>query len=216
MFTSAIRSPGGIRAMAQNSWLVVAIAAAAVFFAGCSTGQVSATGGAPGGGRGEKKGGAGDVPVTVAMVTQKTVPVEIQVIGNVEAYSTISVKAQVGGELTKVYFHEGDFVKKGDPLFTIDPRPYEASLNQAVATVAKDEATLGQARANLARDEANLRYQQAQAARYAELFKGGIISKDQSEQLSSTADATAQAVAADKAAIESAQAQLVAAKAAVD
>src|SRR5581483_10729010 len=156
------------------------------------------------------------VPVTVAMVTQKNVPVEVQVIGNVEAYSTISVKAQVGGELTNVYFHEGDFVKKDAPLFTIDPRPFQAALNQALATVAKDEAALGQARANLARDSANLRYQQSQANRYAELFKGGIISKDQSEQLRSTADATTQGVAADQAAIESAQAELVAAKAAVE
>src|SRR5579872_1914334 len=216
MFTRAVRSPGGFRAMVQNSWLLIAVGVAAAFCTGCSTGQVSATGGGPGGGRGGKKGGAGDVPVTVAMVTQKTVPVEIQVIGNVEAYSTISVKAQVGGELTNVYFHEGDFVKKGDPLFTIDPRPFEASLNQSVATVAKDEAALGQARANLARDSANLRYQQSQASRYAELFKGGIISKDQTEQLNATADATSQAVAADKAAIESAQAELQGARAAVE
>src|SRR5262249_49723067 len=73
-----------------------------------------------------------------------------------------------------------------------------------------------QARANVARDSANLRYQQSQANRYEELFKGGIISKDQSEQLNATADATSQAVAADKAAIDSAQAELQAAKAAVD
>jgi len=188
-----------------------------MFVAGCSTGQVSATGGAPGGGRGGRGGrGGGDVPVTVAMVTQKNVPVEVQVIGNVEAYSTISVKAQVGGELTNVYFHEGDFVKKGDLLFTIDPRPFQATLNQAIATVAKDEAALGQARANLAKDSANLRYQQSQASRYSELFKGGIISKDQTEQLNATADATTQGVAADKAAIDSAQAELESAKASVD
>ncbi len=201
----------------QNSWLFLGLGAILVFAAGCSTSPVSATGGGPGGGRGGRGGrGGGDVPVTVAMVTQKNVPVEVQVIGNVEAYSTISVKAQVGGELTNVYFHEGDFVKKGDLLFTIDPRPFQATLNQAIATVAKDEAVLGQARANLARDSANLRYQQSQANRYSELLKGGIISKDQSEQLNATADATTQAVAADKAAIESAQAELDAAKAAVD
>src|SRR5579884_3690200 len=206
MFTRAVRSPGGFRAILQNSSLLVGVAIAASLFAGCSSTPVSATGGGPGGGRGGKKGfGGGDVPVTVAVALQKNVPVEIQVIGNVEAYSTISVKAQVGGELTNVYFHEGDFVKKGDLLFTIDPRPFQATLNQAIATVAKDEAVLGQARANLARDSANLRYQQSQANRYSELLKGGIIAKDQSEQLNATADATTQAVAADKAAIESAQ-----------
>lgn len=200
---------------ATQSFLLIALAIPLAFAAGCSTGQVSATGG-PGGGRGGKKGGGGDVPVTVAVALQKNVPVEVQVIGNVEAYSTISVKAEVGGQLTNVYFHEGDFVKKNDPLFTIDPRPFDAALNQAVATVAKDEAAVGQARANLAKDEANLRYQKSQADRYAQLYKNGIISKDQTEQLNATADATTQAVAADKAAIESAQAELAAAKAAVD
>ena len=196
----------------------MALAAFLVLLAGCSSNGVSAGSPTPGGGgKGGKKGfGGGDVPVTVAMVSQKDVPVEVNVIGNVEAYSTISVKAQVGGELTNVYFREGDFVKKGDLLFTIDQRPYEAALNQAVANTARDQAALSQAQAQLARDSANLRYQQNQANRYQELFKGGIISKDQSEQLSATADATTQAVAADKAAIESAQAQLVAGKAAVD
>ena len=214
MSTSAVRSPGGFRGIAQNLWITISLAGLLGVLIGCTSGQVSATG--PGGGRGGKKGGGGDVPVTVATATERTVPVEIQVIGNVEAYSTISVKAQVGGELTNVYFHEGDYVKKSDALFTIDPRPFQASLNQALATVAKDEASLGQARANLARDSANLRYQESQATRYQELFKGGIISKDQSEQLTATADATTQAVAADKAAIESAQAELAASKAAVD
>lgn len=218
MFTRAVRSPGGFRAILQNSLLLAGVVIAASLFAGCSSTPVSATGGGPGGGgRGGKKGfGGGDVPVTVAVALQKNVPVEIQVIGNVEAYSTISVKAQVGGELTNVYFHEGDFVKKGAPLFTIDPRPFQASLNQALATVARDEAALGQAKANLQKDSANLRYQESQANRYAELFKGGIISKDQSEQLQATADATTQAVNADKAAIQSAEAEVQAARAAVE
>jgi len=203
--------------MQQHSWLFAGVGLAALLLAGCSSTQVSATGGGPGGGRGGKKGfGGGDVPVTVAVAQQRNVPVEVQVIGNVEAYSTISVKAQVGGELTNVYFHEGDFVKKNAPLFTIDPRPFQASLNQALATVAKDEAALGQSKANLERDSANLRYQESQANRYAELFKGGIISKDQSEQLRATADASTEAVAADKAAIESAAAEVQAAKAAVE
>src|SRR5215470_10219218 len=89
---------------------------------------------------GGKKGGGGDVPVSVAKVTRRNVPVEIQVIGNVEAYSTIAVKAQVGGILTKVDFKEGDYVKSGALLFTIDPRPLKAQLDQRVATLAKDQA----------------------------------------------------------------------------
>jgi len=157
--------------------------------------------------------GGGDVPVTVATAVQKNVPVEVQVIGNVEAYSTISVKAQVTGQLEKAYFHEGDFVKKGDPLFSIDQRPLEAALNQAKANLARDEAALGQARANLARDEANARYAKAQADRYQQLFEQKIISRDQAEQLRATADAQAQAVAADRATIESAQANIGASRA---
>ena len=198
-------------------FICLSLAAFLMFLSGCSSSNVAAGSPGGGGGKGGKKGGGGgDVPVTIAKVAQKNVPVETQVIGNVEAYSTISVKAQVGGELTNVYFNEGDFVKKGELLFTIDERPFQASLNQALATVAKDEATLGQAKANLARDNANLRYQQSQAERFNQLFKGGIISKDQSEQLTATADATSQGVAADKAAIESAQAELESAKAAVE
>jgi len=191
-----------------------------LFLYGCSNGGAS-TSGAPGGGgpggRGGRKGmGAGDVPVTVAVASQKDVPVEIQVIGNVEAYSTISVKAQVGGQLTNVSFREGDYVKTGDLLFTIDQRPLEAALNLAIANLAKDEAALGQAQANLARDTAQNKYTEANATRYAELFQSGVVSKDQSEQLRASADASGQALAADKAAIASAQAAIGASKAAVD
>jgi multidrug efflux system membrane fusion protein len=160
--------------------------------------------------------GGGDVPVTVATASQKDVPVEIQVIGNVEAYSTITVKAQVGGQLTKVSFNEGDYVKKGELLFSSDRRPLEAALNQAIANAARDEAALGQAQANLAKDNAQSKYAEAQANRYAELFKGGVISKDQSEQLRANADAAAQAVVADNAAIESAKANIGASKATID
>jgi|SRR5579871_910751 len=217
MYTISVPVLGRTQFLPLSSFVLLLLSSLFLFLAGCSSNGVSASGpGGGGGGKGGKKGGGGDVPVTVATVTQKTVPVEINVIGNVEAYSTISVKAQVGGELTNVYFNEGDFVKKGDLLFTIDPRPFQATLDSAIATVAKDEAVLGQQKANLARDRANLRYQQATASRYAELFKGGIISKDQTEQLTATADATTQAVAADEAAIQSATADLAAARATVD
>ena len=160
--------------------------------------------------------GGGDVPVMVAVAAQKNVPVEIQVIGNVEAYSTISVKAQVTGELTNVYFHEGDYVKKNDLLFRIDPRPLQAALNQAKANLAKDEASLGQAEANLARDAAQARYAESQANRYQQLFEQKIISRDQAEQLRATADAAVQAVAADRATIESQKATIGASRAAVE
>lgn len=162
-----------------------------------------------------KKGGEG-VPVTVAKVALRDVPVEVQVIGNVEAYSVVSVKAQVGGELTKVHIHEGDYVKKGDRLFSIDPRSYEAQLHQVEATLAHSVAQLSQAQANLARDQAAAKYALAQADRYANLQKEGVVSTDQTEQLRSSADAQAQAVTADVAAIESAKADIAAGKATVE
>jgi multidrug efflux system membrane fusion protein len=150
------------------------------------------------------------------MVSQRDVPINVDVIGNVEAYSTITVKAQVGGELTKVSFHEGDSVKKGDLLFTIDARPFEAQLAQAQANLARDTAALSQAQANLARDNANEKYAQDQAKRYSGLFEQGVVSREQTDQMRSSADALSQTVLADKAAIESARAQIVASKAAVD
>src|SRR5215475_316208 len=133
--------------------------ALAIILSGCS-GSTSAKSDSPGGGGkgGGRRGMGGDVPVTVATAKERDVPVEIQVIGNVEAYSTITVKAQVGGQLTDVFFHEGDFVKKGEKLFTIDKRPLEAAYNQALANTARDQASLGQAQANLARDEAQSKY----------------------------------------------------------
>ncbi len=208
----------GHRKTFQPLWVLGLTSILALGLCGCSgSGATAAKTDAPGGGGGTGKGGGrgrgGDVPVTVANASNRDVPVEVQVIGNVEAYSTITVKAQVGGQLTAVYFKEGDFVKKGEKLFDIDPRPLEASYNQAVANIARDQASLLQAEANKARDEANAKYQDAQAKRYAELFQAGVISKDQAEQLRASADASAQAVQADVAAIASAQAAIGASKA---
>ncbi len=97
------------------------------------------------------------VPVTAGTVVQKTVPVQIRAVGNVEAYSTVSVKSQIGGVLTHVHFREGQDVNKGALLFTIDPRPYEAALKQAEANLTKDIAQLENAR--------------EEVRRYAELVK---------------------------------------------
>ena len=162
-----------------------------------------------------KKGG-GDVPVTVITVSTRDVPVELQVIGNVEAYSAIALKAQVSGEITHAYFNEGDYVRKGERLFTIDPRAMQAQLQQAQATLLRDQANLAQAQANLARDQAQNKYSRDQATRYADLQKEGIVSKDQTEQLRSAADASGQALTADQAAIDSAKAEIAAQKATVE
>jgi len=197
------------RKMCLKLWVMGLTTALALTLCGCG-GTGAAKSDAPGGGgKGGGRGGrGGDVPVTVAKASSRDVPVEVQVIGNVEAYSTITVKAQVGGQLLQVYFKEGDFVKKGEKLFEIDQRPLEAAYNQAVANISRDKAVLSQAQANKARDEANARYLEAQAKRYAELFQSGVISRDQSEQLRAQSDAAAQAVNADEAAISSATAAM--------
>ncbi|MFA4909531.1 MAG: efflux RND transporter periplasmic adaptor subunit [Desulfobacteria bacterium] len=134
------------------------------------------------------------VPVASGTVSQKTVPVHIRAIGNVEAYSTVSVKSQIGGELIRVHFKEGQDVQKGDTLFTIDPRPYEAALKQAEANLAKDIAQLENARQNV--------------RRYAELVKKGYVAQEQYDQINTSAAALEATVNADKAVAENAHLQL--------
>ena len=173
----------------------------------------SGTSAAPARGRGAE-GGA--VPVVVAQASQRDVPVDIDGIGNVEAYSTISVRAQITGQLEQVHFHEGDFVRKGDLLFTLDERPFQAQVAQADANLKRDQALLAQSEAQLTRDASNAEYLQLTAERNAQLNERGIISKDMADQSRSQADAIAATVKADKAAVESARAQVVAQQAAVE
>src|ERR1019366_1418453 len=110
----------GHRKTLQPLWILGLTSVLALALSGCSNGGATAAkSDAPGGGgsgRGGGRRGGGDVPVTVAKASLRDVPVEIQVIGNVEAYSTITVKALVGGQLTNVHFKEGDFVKKAEKL----------------------------------------------------------------------------------------------------
>ncbi|MBZ5552823.1 MAG: efflux RND transporter periplasmic adaptor subunit [Acidobacteriia bacterium] len=134
------------------------------------------------------------VPVTVAAVVQKTIPVEIRAIGTGESFSTVAVKAMVNGEMTRVNFVEGQDVKKGDLLFAIDSRSYTAALNQAEA--------------NLARDQAQVKYTSDQAQRYANLYQQGIVPKQLADQYQSTYDTLEEAIRADKAAVENAKVQL--------
>jgi multidrug efflux system membrane fusion protein len=131
------------------------------------------------------------VPVMVATVVQKTVPVEVRAIGNVEAYATVNVKSLVEGQLQRVNFTEGQFLKKDELLFKVDSRPFEATLQQVEG--------------NLARDMALARNAQAQAERYTKLFEAGIVSKDQFDQFRTNADSYEAAVRADRAAVEKAK-----------
>ena len=203
--------------MSKRAFILVSglVLLASITGVGCS-GSAAGTGGGGGGRGGRGRGDGGAVPVVTAKVTERDVPVDLAAIGNVEAYTTISVRSQVTGQLQEVSFHEGDFVKKGQQLFIIDRRPFEAALQQAEANLVRDKALLSQAEAQLARDGANAEYSQLSAERQANLQKNGIVSKDVLEQARSQAEAQAAAVNADRAAVESAKAQLVAQQAAVD
>src|SRR5262249_53129441 len=102
-------------------------------------------------GRGANGGGAAPVPVAIAKVEQKSMPLDISVIGTAEAYSNVAVHAQVTGQLTSVGFKEGDDVQQGQVLFTLDRRPLEGALAQAEAQLARDTAQANQAKSTAAR-----------------------------------------------------------------
>jgi multidrug efflux system membrane fusion protein len=141
-----------------------------------------------------KKPASASIPVTVETAVQKTVPVQLHAIGNVQAYSTVTVKSKVGGELVRVHFTEGRDVKKGDLLFTIDPRPHEAALKQAEA--------------NLQRDLAKAKSASEDALRYESLIQRQVVSPQQYEKVRADADALQATVLADRAAVENAKIQL--------
>ena len=130
----------------------------------------------------------------VGTVKIKAMPVDVIAVGHVEAYSTVAIEAQVSGQLLDVHFKEGDFVRKGQLLLTLDPRPYEAALAQAKAALARDKATAVNNR--------------LQADRYVKLLAEGIVPASQVESFTSTADASDAVLNADEAAIKSAQLNL--------
>jgi multidrug efflux system membrane fusion protein len=134
------------------------------------------------------------VPVSVAPVLQETVPIRLQGIGNVEAYQTVSLKARVDGQIVTVNFREGDPVKKGEVLFRIDPRPYEAALRQAEANALRDAAARDQAR--------------SQDRRYQELLAKNFVSKEAYAQIRTNAETAAATVKASQAALENARLNL--------
>ncbi len=182
MITSRPRTPA--HRIHSAGRLLPVLAATLLLLTACSGAGPSA----------EERPRQAEVPVVVATAVARTVPVELHAIGTVEAYSSVQVKAQVGGELTSVLFNEGDDVRKGQTLFTIDPRPYQAMLDQA--------------RSNLAKDAAQARNAEAEGARTAALFQRGIVSREQNDQAQAAAEAARSAAAADQAAVENASLQL--------
>ncbi|HEV2201356.1 MAG TPA: efflux RND transporter periplasmic adaptor subunit [Bryobacteraceae bacterium] len=192
---------------------LTALAMGTLSLAGCGFTTTQANGKKQGGKRG---GDGGPAPVVAARVVRKDVPIDVTAVGNVEAYSIISIRPQVNGQLMQVFIQEGDYVRKDEKLVEIDPRPLQAQVAQAEAQLSKDRANLQQAVANLARDAANEKYAREQASRYVSLFEQGVVSKDDRERFASNADSLTQSAQADQAAIESAKAQIQADQASLE
>jgi multidrug efflux system membrane fusion protein len=165
--------------------LLFGLIAATTILPACSASNA----GAPTGGQGQPP-----VPVTVARVVQKEMPLDVTAVGTVEAYSTVAVRAQVTGEMKVVNFRQGDDVEAGQVLFELDQRPLEAALNQAEA--------------NLQRDTAQAANAQVIARRMDDLVEKGVGTREQRDTARTTAAALDAVVGANKAAVENARVQL--------
>ncbi len=134
------------------------------------------------------------VTVRVGKAIRKDVPIQVSAAGNVQAYSTVTVKALVEGEIVRVAFRDGQLVRKGDLLFEIDPRPFEAALSMARAALARDRAQAANARAD--------------ARRYGDLIAKGYVTQQQYDSACANADALGAQADADEAAVRKAQLDL--------
>jgi multidrug efflux system membrane fusion protein len=183
-------------------WLVllvaiVGVAGYAVWRAGKPVSSQAANiarggGGGRGGGRGG--GGVGPVPVVIANASRSSVPVVLNGLGNVSAFYTVTIKSRVDGQLVKVNFREGDFVKEGQVLAEIDPRPFQVQLELAEATRAHDEALLKNARVDL--------------ERYGQLLATDAIPKQQLDTQTALVAQDEATVKQDSATIDNARLQL--------
>ena len=142
----------------------------------------------------QQAGATPAVPVTASAAVRKEMPLEVSVIGTVEAFSTVAVRAQMTGELTSVNFQQGDDVQAGQELFTLDRRPLEAALQQATA--------------NLERDSAQAANAKVIVQRYEELAQRGIVAPEQRDTARTSVAALDATLAAHRAAVENAKVQL--------
>ncbi len=175
----------------QGRGLLLCIALTLGLAACGGEGQAAAPQGAP---AGRGRGDGAPVPVTTASVVEKSMPVIITAVGTAEAISTVQVRSQVTGRLAQVHLAEGQDVDKGQLLFTIDPQPFQVTLDQASAILARDTAQANNA--------------QVQAERYDNLFKRGLVPRDQYETQVAAAAALKATTAADEAAVAAARLNL--------
>lgn len=144
-------------------------------------------------------------PVTVVSAVTQDVPVYLDAIGKTVAREVVSIEPQVSGRVLNIYFTDGANLKKGDLLFTIDPQPFEVSLQQARASLARSTALKRQAEATLAKDTAQAKTGEVERRRYEQLVEQGVVSKQQFDQVRTNSEALNATVSADVAAIRSAE-----------
>lgn len=163
--------------------------------AACGKSETPAAAPAPAAGAAARGGGAGGAaPVSVAQVTEREMPVTVHAVGTAAASSTVDIRSQVTGVLLKVGFSEGQDVKAGEVLFTLDARPFQATLDQAMAVLSRDRAQSMNADELLRRSE--------------ELLSKGLVPKADRDTLAANSAALRGTLAADTAAVENARLQL--------
>jgi multidrug efflux system membrane fusion protein len=181
------------RGSAHSSALLALLCSLAV--SACTGQAQQASPQAPAGGRSGGRGGDGaPVPVVTAAAVERSVPVTVTAVGTAEAISTNQVRSQVNGRVAQIHFAEGQDVEAGQPLFTIDPQPFQVALDQATAVLARDTAQATNA--------------QAQVERFENLYKRGLIPRDQYETQMATAAALKATTAADEASVSAAKLNL--------
>jgi len=199
---SLVRSSAGACRQPVAPWRLRPISGAALLLAamlcgGCSTGASDQA-------QAKTPAARNAIPVTIDSAVSKAVPVQIRAVGTVQAYASVTLKSQLDGEVARVHIVEGQEVKKGDLLFTLDQRSLEAVLRQAEAYLGRDTAQLAQteavvaqtmaaekqAEANLARDMAQLENARSQLRRYKGLIDEGAISRELYDQVRTTTTAS--------------------------
>ncbi len=156
------------------------------------------------------------VPVTVTKAVAKDMPVEVNAIGNVQPVVAVAIRSQVTGRMLRVNFKEGDYVKKGALLFSLDSRPFVEAVKEAQANLQHDISGVATAQAVLVKDTAQQKYAATEASRYDILMKEGVVSKEQAEQFKANADAYTATLNADRSSIETARSQVRQSQAALD
>ncbi|HET9527467.1 MAG TPA: biotin/lipoyl-binding protein, partial [Pyrinomonadaceae bacterium] len=155
-------------------------------------------------------------PVKVAPAVSRDVSTYLDALGKIVARETVAIQPQVSGRITKIHFTDGANVRRGQLLFTIDPRPFEANLKQAQANLLRDAALKKQAEANLAREVAREKWGRTQVERYRTLVEQGVVASEQYQQLRADYDTLQANTEAARAAVRSADETLKVDNAAVE